>query len=162
MDNIPLFGWQDDGWLDMPNESSMDPTEPVKQFKKWQSEGFRIRKVGHDRKFARPYYTAMKKAGFAVVDQPQLYLAKSEGFRYIEHKMKIGCLYYCGAEPFEYCVGNIRACEKVDDAVQYEKINDTSRIDVFDAAVFGTIRMLIDTEKRANASRWFESGKPNT
>ena len=161
-DNIPLFGWQDDGWLDMPNESSMDPTEPVKQFKKWQSEGFRIRKVGHDRKFARPYYTAMKKAGFTVVDQPQLYLAKSEGFRYIEHKMKIGCLYYCGAEPFEYCVGNIRACEKVDDAVQYEKINDTSRIDVFDAAVFGTIRMLIDTEKRANASRWFESGKPNT
>lgn len=162
VDNIPLFGWQDDGWLDMPNESSMDPTEPVKQFKKWQSEGFRIRKVGHDRKFARPYYTAMKKAGFTVVDQPQLYLAKSEGFRYIEHKMKIGCLYYCGAEPFEYCVGNIRACEKVDDAVQYEKINDTSRIDVFDAAVFGTIRMLIDTEKRANASRWFESGKPNT
>ena len=162
VDNIPLFGWQDDGWLDMPNESSMDPTEPVKQFKKWQSEGFRIRKVGHDRKFARPYYTAMKKAGFTVVDQPQLYLAKSEGFRYIEHKMKIGCLYYCGAEPFEYCVGNNRACEKVDDAVQYEKINDTSRIDVFDAAVFGTIRMLIDTEKRANASRWFESGKPNT
>lgn len=45
---------------------------------------------------------------------------------------------------------------------RYEKINDTSRIDVFDAAVFGTIRMLIDTEKRANASRWFESGKPNT
>ena len=43
-----------------------------------------------------------------------------------------------------------------------KKINDTSRIDVFDAAVFGTIRMLIDTEKRANASRWFESGKPNT
>ena len=162
VDNIPLFGWKDDGWLDMPNESSMDPTEPVKQFKKWQADGFRIRKVGHDRKFARPYYTAMKKAGFTVVDQPQLYLAKSEGFRYIEHKMKIGCLYYCGAEPFEYCVGNIRACEKVDDAVQYEKINDTSRIDVFDAAVFGTIRMLIDTEKRANASRWFESGKPNT
>ena len=160
-DNIPLFGWQDDGWLDMPNADSMDPTEPVKQFQQWRQDGFRIKKVGHDRKFARPYYTAMKKAGFSVVDQPQMYLQKSEGFRYIEHKAKIGCLYYCHAEPFEYCVGNIRACEKVDDAIQYEKINPTSRIDVFDAAVFATIRMLIDTEKNTNAARWFSDEKQN-
>ena len=153
-DNIPLFGWQDDGWLDMPNEPSMDPTEPVKQFKSWQASSFRIRKVGHDRKFARKYYTAMKKAGFSVVDQPQLYLQKSEGFRYIEHKAKIGCLYYCHAEPFEYCVSNVRAQEKVDDAVQYDKISPTSRIDVFDAAVFATVRMLIDSDKLSDAARW--------
>ncbi len=154
-DNIPLFGWQDDGWLDMPNEPSMDPTEPVKQFKTWQASGFRIRKVGHDRKFARKYYTAMKKAGFSVADQPQLYLQKSEGFRYIEHKAKVGCLYYCHAEPFEYCVSNVRAQEKVDDAVQYDKISPTSRIDVFDAAVFATVRMLIDSDKLSAAARWF-------
>ena len=54
-DNIPLFGWQEDGWLDMPNEPSMDPTEPVKQFKRWREAGFNIKKVGHDRKFARKY-----------------------------------------------------------------------------------------------------------
>lgn len=154
-DNIPLFGWQDDGWLDMPNEPSMDPTEPVKQFKSWQASGFRIRKVGHDRKFARKYCTAMKKAGFSVVDQPQMYLQKSEGFRYIEHKAKVGCLYYCHAEPFEYCVSNVRAQEKVDDAVQYDKISPTSRIDVFDAAVFATVRMLIDSDKLSAAARWF-------
>ena len=52
-DQIPLFGWKDDGWLDMPNSPSMDPTEPVKQFLKWKAEGFKIRRVGHDKKFAR-------------------------------------------------------------------------------------------------------------
>ena len=155
-DQIPLFGWRDDGWLDMPNEPSMDPTEPVKQFLKWRGDGFNIRKVGHDRKFARTYYTAMKKAGFRVKDQPQLYLQKSEGFRYIEHKAKVGCLYYLHAEPFEYCVSNVRATEKVDDAVQYEKLGPERRIDVFDAAVFAVVRMLIETEKMSGAEGWFD------
>ena len=155
-DQIPLFGWQEDGWLDMPNTPSMDPTEPVKQFAEWRRQGFQIRKVGHDRKFARPYYTAMRKAGFRVQDQPQLYLQKSEGFRYIEHKAKVGCLYYLHAEPFEYCVSNVRAVEKVDDAIQYEKISDNTRIDVFDAAVFATVRLLIETERSSTAAGWFD------
>lgn len=153
-DNIPLFGWKDDGWLDMPNEPSMDPTEPVKQFLAWKKSGFAIKKVGHDRKFARPYYAAMKKARFTVVDQPQLAIAKSEGLRYIEHKAKIGCLYYCHAEPFAYCIQNVRGQEKQDDVVVYDKVSPNSRIDVFDAAVFATIRMLIDTGKAADLAAW--------
>lgn len=158
-DQIPLFGWQEDGWLDMPETPSMDPAEPVKQFKAWREGGFQIRRVGHDKKFARPYITAMKQAGFKVQNQPQLYLNKSEGFRYIEHKAKIGCLYYLHAEPFEYCVQNVRAVEKVDDAVQYEKLDEHSRIDVFDAAVFATIRLLIETERSNATAGWFD-GKP--
>lgn len=154
-DNIPLFGWKDDGWLDMPNEPSMDPAEPVKQFLAWKKSGFQIRKVGHDRKFARPYIAAMKKAHFTVADQPQLALSKSEGLRYIEHKAKVGCLYYCHAEPFAYCVGNVRGQEKQDDVVVYDKVAPNARIDVFDAAVFATIRMLIDTGKAADVSAWF-------
>ena len=155
-DQIPLFGWRDDGWLDMPNEASMDPTEPVKQFLQWKADGFSIRAVGHDRKFARTYVTAMKRAGFRVKDQPQLYMMKSEGFRYIEHKAKVGCLCYLHAEPFEYCVQNVRATEKVDDAVQYEKISGNYRIDVFDAAVFATIRLLIETDRSSAAAAWME------
>ena len=155
-DNIPLFGWKEDGWLDMPNEPSMDPTEPVKQFLAWKKAGFNIRKVGHDRKFASPYYAAMKKARFTVVDQPQLAIAKSEGLRYIEHKAKIGCLYYCHAEPFSYCVQNVRGQEKQDDVVVYDKVSPNARIDVFDASVFATIRMLIDTGKAADLAAWFE------
>lgn len=154
-DNIPLFGWMDDGWLEMPNEPSMDPTEAVKQYKRWKAAGFQIKKIGHDRKFARPYYTAMKKARFPIVDQPQLAIAKNEGLRYIEHKAKIGCLYFCHADPFLYCVGNVRGQEKQDDVVVYDKVTPTSRIDVFDAAVFATIRMLIDTGKAADAAAWF-------
>lgn len=155
-DNIPLFGWKEDCWLDMPNEPSMDPTEPVKQFLAWKKAGFNIRKVGHDRKFARSYYAAMKKARFTVVDQPQLAIAKSEGLRYIEHKAKIGCLYYCHAEPFSYCVQNVRGQEKQDDVVVYDKVSPNARIDVFDASVFATIRMLIDTGKAADLAAWFE------
>ena len=154
-DCIPLFGWRDDGWLDMPNEPSMDPTEPVKQFDAWRKAGFNIRKVGHDRKFARPYYAAMKKAHFPIVDQPQLSIAKSEGLRYIEHKAKVGCLYYLHADPFAYCVQNVRGQEKQDDVVVYDKISPTSRIDVFDCSVFAVVQMLIDTGKAAADAMWF-------
>lgn len=155
-DQIPLFGWRDDGWLDMPETPSMDPAEPVKQFVRWRGDGFKIRCTGHDRKFARPYFTAMRKAGFRIKDQPQLYMQKSEGFRYIEHKAKIGCLYYLHAEPFEYCVSNVRAVEKVDDAIQYEKLGPNNRIDIFDASVFATVRMLIDTERSSAGAGWFD------
>ena len=93
------------------------------------------------------------------MDQPQLTPQKSEGFRYIEHKAKVGCLYYCHAEPYEYCVGNVRAQEKTDDIIVFDKIGDTTRIDIFDASVFATVRMLIDSEKMSAAARWFGSGK---
>ena len=159
-DQIPLFGWRDDGWLDMPETPSMDPTEPVGQFIRWRSAGFAIRCTGHDRKFARPYFTAMRKAGFKIKDQPQLYMQKSEGFRYIEHKAKVGCLYYLHAEPYEYCVGNVRAVEKVDDAIQYEKLGENNRIDIFDASVFATVRLLIDTERSSAGAGWFDEDQP--
>jgi len=158
-DEIPLFGWQEDGWLDMPNSPSMDPTEPVGQFKRWRAADFHIRKVGHDRKFAKRYCEAMEKAKFAIVDQPQLAISKSEGLRYIEHKAKVGCLYYFHAEPYEYCVSNVRGREKQDDVVVYDKISETARIDLFDASDFATIRMLADEQRLKTASAWFDGDK---
>ena len=83
-DNIPLFGWQDDGWLTMTNSPTVNHAEVVKWFEDKRKQGFKIAQVGHDRKFCREYFIGMKSAGFRIVDQPQYYYKKSEGFRYLE------------------------------------------------------------------------------
>lgn len=158
-DNIPLFGWSDDGWLSLSNGPTVNHAEVVQWYMDKKAEGYKIRQIGHDRKFCREYYVGMKAAGFDVVDQPQYFYKKSEGFRHIEERARNKKLYYFGAEPFEYCVQNVRAIEKTDDMVQYEKVQENHRIDVFDADVFAVVRMLEDLEEVTEneaAARWYQ------
>lgn len=157
-DDIPLFGWEDDGWLTICNSPTVNHADIVQWFVDMRAKGFKIAAVGHDRKFAgEEYIPLMQRHGFKIVDQPQLFVVKSKGFRHIEKAANDGTLYYMHSEAYEYCVSNVHAVEKTDDMIRYDKdpAEPKHRIDLFDASVFACIRYMEETARGNRARDWW-------
>lgn len=155
-DQIPLFGWLDDGNLTMTNTDVVNYADIVNWFVGMRGRGFRIKQIGFDRKFADEFYLMMKDKSFKIVDEPQLYINKSKGFRRIERKALSGELYYLHSSAYEYCVDNVHGVEKTDDMIQYEKILPNLRIDLFDASVFAEVRLINDLSNKEVWEDWMK------
>lgn len=156
-DDIPLFGWEEDGWLTICNSPTVNHADIVQWFIDMRARGFRIAAIGHDMKFApEEYIPLMRRHGFRIVNQPQLFVVKSKGFRHIEKAAKDGTLYYLHSDAYEYCVSNVHAVEKTDDMIKYDKdpAEPKHRIDLFDASVFACIRYMEETAKKGNEWEW--------
>lgn len=155
-DGIPVYWWEEEGWLTMCNSDVIEYEDVVKWFVNMKQKGFNIQWVGYDRRYAREFTLKMKKSGFKMRDQSQRYVEKTEAFRMIENKIILGKFYFMHNQAYRYCITNVKAIEDSDEFVRFEKVMPNQRIDLFDASVIAGKQLLIAGEKSSNAKAYLD------
>ena len=156
-DNIPVFGWEQDGDLTMTNSDVIQFEEVVDWFIKMRDKGSYINVVGTDPRFSDDFYPLMDKAHIPYADVSQRYSNRTIGFRRIENRIKNKKFYYCHSDAFLYCISNVKAVERPDDSVTIDKVRDKARIDLFDAAVNACIKMVENRKNTELLDEWLKT-----
>lgn len=153
-DGIPVFWWEEEGWLTLCNSDVIEYENVVEWFISMRNRGFQIKWTGYDQRYAREFSLKMKKAGFKIRNQSQRYVEKTEAFRMIEAKIIMGNFYFMHNQAYRYCISNVKAIEDSDEFIRFEKVMPNQRIDLFDASVIAGKQLLIAGEKAANANTY--------
>lgn len=153
-DGIPVFWWEEEGWLTLCNSDVIEYEDVVEWFISMRNRGFQIKWTGYDQRYAREFSLKMKKAGFKIRNQSQRYVEKTEAFRMIEAKIIMGNFYFMHNQAYRYCISNVKAIEDSDEFIRFEKVMPNQRIDLFDASVIAGKQLLIAGEKAANANTY--------
>lgn len=153
-DGIPVFWWEEEGWLTLCNSDVIEYEDVVDWFISMKKRGFKIQWTGYDQRYAREFTLKMKKAGFKIKNQSQRYVEKTEAFRMIESKIIMGNFYFMHNQAYRYCISNVKAVEDSDEFIRFEKVMPNQRIDLFDASVIAGKQLLIAGEKAANANTY--------
>lgn len=153
-DGIPVFWWEEEGWLTLCNSDVIEYEDVVEWFISMRNRGFQIKWTGYDQRYAREFSLKMKKAGFKIRNQSQRYVEKTEAFRMIEAKVIMGNFYFMHNQAYRYCISNVKAIEDSDEFIRFEKVMPNQRIDLFDASVIAGKQLLIAGEKAANANTY--------
>ena len=153
-DHIPVFGWEQDGWLTMTNSEVVQFEEVVGWFAKMRDMGFHINVVGTDPRFSDDFYPLMDQEHIPYVDISQRYAVRTKGVRHIENRIKNGLFYFLHSGAFLYCIMNVKLIERPDDSVIIDKVHDKRRIDLFDAAVNASIKMIEEAKNLEELDEW--------
>lgn len=154
-DNIPFFYWQENDWLTLCNSDVVEYEDVVKWFVKMRKMGFNIKNVVFDKYQSREFERSMKQQKFKMFPASQQYWMKSEAFREIERRIKEKKFYYLHSKAYEYCISNVKGNVDAEDRVRYEKVNENSRMDLFDASVMACKSLIIESDKKKLNTEFF-------
>jgi phage terminase large subunit-like protein len=99
-ENVPLYGWEQDGELTFCNSPTINYLDVVNWFVGMRKKGFKIREVRYDQRFSEEFVVDMNALRFTIKNQKQLYVETTKGFNRIDKAAEEGVFYYLGAESF--------------------------------------------------------------